>query len=96
LPSIVSFPAGAPALFGRDAERRLPVDAEQTIYSVKRFMGQGIDDVGDEAVWFPFRVSGEPGEVLRIGLGAGRGARRAQERLGAFRRRRDSRAGRWR
>jgi Fe-S protein assembly chaperone HscA len=71
MPSVVSFPKGGPILFGRDAERRLLVDAEHTVYSVKRFMGKGIDDVAHERRLFPFRVGGEPGGVLRIGLGSG-------------------------
>src|SRR3984957_16025633 len=71
MPSVVSFPKGGPILFGRDAERRLFVDAERTVYSVKRFMGKGIDDVAGEAGLFPFRVGGEPGGVLKIVLGAG-------------------------
>ena len=32
-------------------------------------MGKGIDDVQGEATLFPFQVSGEPGGVVRIGLG---------------------------
>ena len=71
MPSVVSFPEGGPILFGRDAERRLLVDAGQTVYSVKRLMGKGIDDVARETRLFPFRVGGEPGGVLKIGLGAG-------------------------
>src|SRR4029078_12338700 len=54
---------------GREAQRRLLVDAQRTVYSVKRFMGRGLDDVQGEAANFPFRVSGDPGGVVRIGLG---------------------------
>src|SRR4051794_18927102 len=32
-------------------------------------MGKGLDDVKDEATLLPFRVSGESGGVLKIGLG---------------------------
>jgi Fe-S protein assembly chaperone HscA len=71
MPSVVSFPEHGPILFGRDAERRLLVDAGHTVYSVKRFMGKGIDDVAEESRLFPFRVGGESGGVLKIGLGAG-------------------------
>jgi len=70
MPSMVSFPRHGPILFGRDAERRLLVDAERTVYSVKRLMGKGVDDVRDESRLFPFRIGGEPGGVLKIGLGA--------------------------
>ena len=54
---------------GREAERRLLTDAARTVYSVKRFMGKGLHDVGDEARLFPFRVAGDPGGIVKIGLG---------------------------
>src|SRR5262249_51524381 len=41
----------------------------RTVYSVKRFMGKGLDDVKQEASLLPFRVGGEAGGVVRIGLG---------------------------
>ncbi len=71
MPSIVSFPEVGPIAIGRDAERRLLVDPSRTVYSVKRFMGKGIGDVGDEARLFPYRIGGEPGGALKIGVGAG-------------------------
>src|SRR5262245_47616530 len=71
MPSVVSFPADGPILIGRDAERRIVVDPGRTVYSVKRFMGRGVDDVADEARHFPFSISGAPGGVLTIGLADG-------------------------
>jgi molecular chaperone DnaK (HSP70) len=41
------------------------------VYSVKRFMGRGIEDVHEDASLFPFTVGGEKGGVVRIGI-AGR------------------------
>ncbi len=69
VPSVVSVDEAGTVHVGREAERRLLVDAGRTVYSVKRFMGKGLDDVGDEARHFPFRVAGESGGVVRIGLG---------------------------
>jgi molecular chaperone DnaK len=69
LPSIVSFDADGTVFVGREAQRRLITDSDRTVYSVKRFMGRGIDDVRDEAQLLPFRVAGEPGGVVRIGIG---------------------------
>jgi len=69
LPSIVSVDAQGTTLVGREAERRLFTEASRTVYSVKRFMGRGIEDVRDEAHLFPFRLGGEPGGVIRIGVG---------------------------
>src|SRR5690349_12833761 len=69
LPSIVSVSADDTIYVGREAQRRLLTDPRRTVYSVKRFMGKGIDDVQDEAKLLPFTVSGEAGGVVRIGLG---------------------------
>jgi len=69
LPSIVSIGEADTVYVGREAQRRLLTDAARTVYSVKRFMGRGIEDVRDEERWFPFKVSGEPGGVVRIHLG---------------------------
>jgi Fe-S protein assembly chaperone HscA len=69
VPSIVSFAADGAVYVGREAQRRLLTDPERTVYSVKRFMGRGVDDVTDDASLLPFRVGGEPGGVVRIGAG---------------------------
>ena len=69
LPSIVSVDETDTMYVGREAQRRLLTDAARTVYSVKRFMGRGIEDVTDEQRWFPFKVSGEEGGVVHIHLG---------------------------
>src|SRR6516165_6216322 len=69
LPSVVSAAEDGTIYVGREAQRRLLTDAARTVYSVKRFMGKGPDDVREEASLLPFRVSGEPGGVVKIGLG---------------------------
>jgi Fe-S protein assembly chaperone HscA len=69
VPSVVSAAADGTIYVGREAQRRLLIEAERTVYSVKRFMGKGIGDVGDEAKMLPFRISGEGSGVVRIGLG---------------------------
>jgi Fe-S protein assembly chaperone HscA len=69
LPSVVSVGDAGAIPGGRAAERRLLTQAQRTAYSVKRFMGKGREDVQHEAEHFPFRVSGEAGGVVRIGLG---------------------------
>src|SRR5262245_11856425 len=69
LPSIVSAAPDGTFYVGREAQRRLLTDPTHTVYSVKRFMGKGLDDVQSEASLLPFRVAGDPGGVVRIGLG---------------------------
>jgi Fe-S protein assembly chaperone HscA len=70
VPSVVSVAEDNTIYVGREAQRRLLTDAKRTVYSVKRFMGKGREDVGHEAEHFPFAVAGETGGVVRIGLGA--------------------------
>src|SRR5216117_2626793 len=80
VPSVVSVAADGTVYVGREAQRRLLSDANRTVYSVKRFMGKGLEDVREEARLFPFRVGGDAGAlrqaqsessggVVRIGLG---------------------------
>jgi molecular chaperone DnaK len=69
VPSVVSVAEDNTIYVGREAQRRLLTDAKRTAYSVKRFMGKGREDVRHEAEHFPFRVGGEAGGVVRIGLG---------------------------
>ena len=69
VPSVVSIGGEGTVYVGREAQRRLLTDAQRTAYSVKRFMGKGREDVRHDAEHFPFRVSGEAGGVVRIGLG---------------------------
>jgi molecular chaperone DnaK len=69
VPSVVSLGDDGTVFVGREAQRRLLTSPTRTVYSVKRFMGRGIDDIKDEAALLPFAVSGEAGGVVRIGVG---------------------------
>ncbi|HET9192752.1 MAG TPA: Fe-S protein assembly chaperone HscA [Vicinamibacterales bacterium] len=71
VPSVVSLGDDGTVFVGREAQRRLLTSPSRTVYSVKRFMGRGIDDVRDEATLLPFGIGGEPGGVVRINV-AGR------------------------
>ncbi len=68
VPSVVSLGDDGTFFVGREAQRRLLTTPTRSVYSVKRFMGRGIDDVRGEAALLPFRVGGEAGGVVRIGL----------------------------
>jgi Fe-S protein assembly chaperone HscA len=64
LPSVVAFnPDGA--VVGEPAKRQLVRNAERAVYSVKRFMGKGYEDVKEELRYFPFHVTPSQ-EVVRI------------------------------
>ena len=67
LPSVVAFtPDGI--LVGQAARRQLTRRPGATVYSVKRFMGRGFDDVKDELRYFPFTVKPADGTV-RLDVG---------------------------
>src|SRR2546427_5645703 len=67
LPSVVAFaPEGI--LVGEAARRQLVRRPHSTVYSVKRLMGRGWEDVKDELRYFPFKVL--PGEgVVKLAVG---------------------------
>jgi Fe-S protein assembly chaperone HscA len=69
VPSIVSVGEDGTIFVGREAQRRLLTAPARTVYSVKRFMGRGVDDVREDASLWPFTVSGDDGGVVRIGIG---------------------------
>ena len=70
-PSVVSLDANGTIVAGEAARRRLLTQSNRTIYSVKRLMGRGVEDVQEELKFFPFRLSAQNrrGEILRILLG---------------------------
>ena len=47
-PSVVAFTKDGEKLVGQVAKRQAITNAENTIYSVKRFMGRKLDEVGGE------------------------------------------------
>ena len=67
LPSIVAYtPNGV--VVGEAARRQLARNSARTVYSVKRFMGRGWDDVREEARHVPFEIVPNA-EVVRIRMG---------------------------
>jgi len=56
-------------IVGEPARKRLLTQPERTIYSVKRLMGRGVDDIQGELKLFPFRVDATSGNVIRVRLG---------------------------
>jgi molecular chaperone DnaK len=68
-PSIVSVDAGGAIVVGEPARRRLLTQPERTIYSVKRLMGRGVEDVQADRKLFSFRIDPQSGNVIRVRLG---------------------------
>ncbi len=71
LPSLVALDESGETIVGNRARRHLIETPERAIYSVKRLMGRGLEDVQEELRLFPFRIPSDakPGEGLRILLG---------------------------
>ncbi len=67
VPSIVGLTDNG-LLVGEPAKAHLIRDPSRTIYSVKRFMGRGLDDVKDELKYFPYQLHEKNG-VIRIEIG---------------------------
>ena len=56
-PSVVAFTKNGERLVGQLAKRQAVVNAENTVYSIKRFMGRHYDEVATEREMVPFKVS---------------------------------------
>jgi len=71
VPSVVALDENDQAIVGNSARKYLIETPERAVYSIKRLMGRGVEDVQDELRLFPFRLAEDlqPGEVLRITLG---------------------------
>jgi molecular chaperone DnaK len=71
VPSVVALDERDQIIVGNAARKYLIETPERAVYSVKRLMGRGVEDIQDELKLFPFRVADDlaPGEVLRIKLG---------------------------
>lgn len=71
VPSVVALSLDNQMLVGNDAREVLLNSPERAVYSVKRLMGRGVEDVQEELKLFPFHLAEDlaPGEVLRINLG---------------------------
>src|SRR6266478_4341345 len=67
LPSIVAWTPGG-VVVGEAARRQLARNAARTVYSVKRLMGRGYEDVKDELARLPFAVTPQA-EVVSIRIG---------------------------
>jgi molecular chaperone DnaK len=71
VPSVVALDDKEQIIVGNAARKYLIETPERAVYSIKRLMGRGIEDIQQELKLFPFRLAEDlqPGEVLRIRLG---------------------------
>src|ERR1700689_2258093 len=55
-PSVVAFTKNGERLGGTGAKRQAVTNAENTVYSIKRFMGRRYDEVSQEMNLVPYKV----------------------------------------
>lgn len=69
VPSVVSFVKEVPVV-GLPAKTHLVIQADRTVYSIKRFMGKGLEDISEEdRPFIPFRLSEGVRGILQIQIG---------------------------
>jgi molecular chaperone DnaK len=69
VPSVVSINPNGDNVVGNPARELLLTQPERTVYSVKRLMGRGLEDVQEELKLFPFRMAPGSESVLKLQLG---------------------------
>src|SRR5881392_2457919 len=55
-PSVVAFTKTGERLVGQVAKRQAITNPENTVYSIKRFMGRRFDEVSEEMKMVPYKV----------------------------------------
>ena len=65
-PSVVAFTKGGERLVGQVAKRQAVTNPENTVYSIKRFMGRKYDEVNEEMKIVPYRVARASNNDARV------------------------------
>src|SRR5881296_735664 len=65
-PSVVAFTDKGELLVGQVAKRQAITNPENTVFSIKRFMGRRMDEVTEEMKMVPYRVVAGPGNAVRV------------------------------
>src|SRR5215218_6838757 len=68
-PSVVAFTKDGQRLVGAPARRQQVTNSENTIFSIKRFMGRKYDEVTEEMTIVPYQVVQGPNEDVRVQAG---------------------------
>ncbi len=69
VPSVVSVTPSGDVIVGAEAREMLLTHPERSVYSVKRLMGRGAEDIREELRLFPFHLAEASGPVLKLQLG---------------------------
>ena len=65
-PSVVGITKTGERLVGQVAKRQAVTNPENTVYSIKRFMGRRYDEVGEETKRMPYKVARGPHDDARV------------------------------
>jgi len=65
-PSVVGFAKSGERLVGQVAKRQAVTNPENTVYSIKRFMGRRFDEVGQEMKLVPYKVAAGDNNDARV------------------------------
>jgi len=68
-PSIVAFSKSGERLVGQVAKRQAITNPENTIFSIKRFMGRRFDEVNDEMKMVPYKVEQQGDHIVVMAQG---------------------------
>src|ERR1051325_6051773 len=68
-PSVVAFTKDGSRLVGQVAKRQAVTNPENTVYSIKRFMGRRYNEVSEEIKQVPYKVQGAGNGDVRISVG---------------------------
>jgi molecular chaperone DnaK len=68
-PSVVAFTKGGERLVGQVAKRQAVTNPENTIFSIKRFMGRRHSEVTEEMKMVPYAVGSAPNGDVRVKIG---------------------------
>jgi len=67
-PSVVGFTAKGERVVGQPARNQMITNPENTVYSVKRFMGRNFDEVSGEIKMMPYHLERGPNQDVRISI----------------------------
>jgi len=68
VPSVVSIAPNGEVVVGNAAREMLLTHPERTVYSVKRLMGRGLADVGEELKLFPFHIGPDSSSFILLAV----------------------------
>jgi molecular chaperone DnaK len=68
-PSMVAFTSKGERLVGQPAKNQMVTNPENTVFSIKRFMGRRFNEVSEEISMVPYKVTEDPSGGARVQIG---------------------------